>query len=249
MIKFFKNLRQRTLRENRFSKYLLYAIGEIILVVIGILIALGINNWNEKRKEQQIVHNYYEQLLQDMNADMIYTKNRIEIISKHRNEFKTYEEGFKQSNLQPSDLGSLLEQYTYEQLDIEYQSSTIETLISTGEIKLFNPRLRELLSMYSKEKAQTIALNRQNNNDVSDLLKEVMLRGGVLTVLQSNRLQNQPYLVEIIDMGKRFSDFYLALESYFLWRDHIEETMIEGLNNNIKLAETVVEHIENELNK
>ncbi len=38
------------LTENKFSKYLLYAIGEIILVVIGILIALSINNWNEQRK-------------------------------------------------------------------------------------------------------------------------------------------------------------------------------------------------------
>ena len=51
MIKFFRNIRQKTLTENKFGKYLTYAIGEIILVVIGILIALSINNWNEQRKE------------------------------------------------------------------------------------------------------------------------------------------------------------------------------------------------------
>ena len=51
MIKFFRNIRQNLLRENRFTRYLIYAIGEIILVVIGILIALQINNWNENRKE------------------------------------------------------------------------------------------------------------------------------------------------------------------------------------------------------
>lgn len=50
MIKFFRHIRQRLLSESKFSKYLLYAIGEIILVVIGILIALQINNWNEQRK-------------------------------------------------------------------------------------------------------------------------------------------------------------------------------------------------------
>lgn len=50
MIKFFRNIRQHLLSENTFSTYLLYAIGEIILVVIGILIALQINNWNEGRK-------------------------------------------------------------------------------------------------------------------------------------------------------------------------------------------------------
>ncbi|SER09478.1 hypothetical protein SAMN05421824_3003 [Hyunsoonleella jejuensis] len=47
MIKFFRKIRQKLLSENKFSKYLIYAVGEIILVVIGILIALGINNWND----------------------------------------------------------------------------------------------------------------------------------------------------------------------------------------------------------
>ncbi|MGD1948015.1 MAG: DUF6090 family protein [Croceivirga sp.] len=51
MIKFFHRIRQKLLSENRFSKYLLYAIGEIILVVIEILIALQINNWNDNRKD------------------------------------------------------------------------------------------------------------------------------------------------------------------------------------------------------
>ncbi|MGD1948017.1 MAG: DUF6090 family protein [Croceivirga sp.] len=50
MIKFFRKIRQKLLSENRFSKYLLYAIGEIVLVVIGILIALQINTWSENEK-------------------------------------------------------------------------------------------------------------------------------------------------------------------------------------------------------
>ena len=53
MIQLFRKIRQRLLSENRFSKYLLYALGEIILVVIGILIALQINNSNEHRKIRQ----------------------------------------------------------------------------------------------------------------------------------------------------------------------------------------------------
>ncbi len=66
MIKFFRRIRQKLLQQNRFSKYLLYAIGEIVLVVIGILIALQINNWNERRKaaieEKEILENLYENL-------------------------------------------------------------------------------------------------------------------------------------------------------------------------------------------
>lgn len=52
MTTFFKKIRQRLFHENRLGKYLVYAFGEIFLVVIGILIALQINNWNEHRKQE-----------------------------------------------------------------------------------------------------------------------------------------------------------------------------------------------------
>ncbi len=49
MLRFFRQIRQRLLTDNKFSKYLLYAVGEILLVVIGILIALQVDNWNDER--------------------------------------------------------------------------------------------------------------------------------------------------------------------------------------------------------
>jgi hypothetical protein len=71
MIKFFRKFRQKLLSENKFSKYLIYAIGEIILVVIGILIALQINNWNEIQKrndeERKLLHELIANLEQDIN--------------------------------------------------------------------------------------------------------------------------------------------------------------------------------------
>lgn len=65
MIKFFRIIRQQMLTENKFSKYLLYALGEIILVVIGILIALQINNRNEIQKNNQQELLILENILQD----------------------------------------------------------------------------------------------------------------------------------------------------------------------------------------
>ncbi|NNF83071.1 MAG: hypothetical protein HKM99_10045, partial [Flavobacteriaceae bacterium] len=50
MLKFFRRIRHQLLLENKLSKYILYAIGEILLVMIGILLALQVNNWNEKQK-------------------------------------------------------------------------------------------------------------------------------------------------------------------------------------------------------
>lgn len=66
MFRFFRTLRQRLLTENRFSKYLLYAVGEITLVVIGILLALQIDTWNnaniDRRKEKEYLQNLLEDL-------------------------------------------------------------------------------------------------------------------------------------------------------------------------------------------
>ncbi|NQZ44749.1 MAG: hypothetical protein HRT65_10595 [Flavobacteriaceae bacterium] len=66
MLKFFRRIRQSLLSENKFSKYLLYALGEIILVVIGILIALQINNWNTDRLDRD----RERFLIQQMNVEM-----------------------------------------------------------------------------------------------------------------------------------------------------------------------------------
>jgi hypothetical protein len=71
MIKFFRHIRKRLLAENRFSRYLIYAIGEIILVVIGILIALQINNWNENRKMENQELKMLNELLVNLRADSI----------------------------------------------------------------------------------------------------------------------------------------------------------------------------------
>ena len=69
MIKFFRHIRKSLIEKNQMGKYFKYAIGEILLVVIGILIALQINNWNEERKDRKLEKNYVELLTQDLRSD------------------------------------------------------------------------------------------------------------------------------------------------------------------------------------
>jgi hypothetical protein len=71
MIQFFRKIRQRLLSENKFSKYLFYAIGEIVLVVIGILIALGINNWNSERNEKIKYQKQLAKVVQNIKSDSV----------------------------------------------------------------------------------------------------------------------------------------------------------------------------------
>ena len=78
MIKFFRHIRQKLIMENKTSKYFKYAIGEIILVVIGILIALQINNWNEQRISNKQSISYMKSLLGDIKSDVIQYNANIE---------------------------------------------------------------------------------------------------------------------------------------------------------------------------
>jgi len=70
MIKFFRKIRQKLLAENKFSKYMIYAIGEIVLVVIGILIALSINNWNNSNIEQNLEREILNEILTNLDSDL-----------------------------------------------------------------------------------------------------------------------------------------------------------------------------------
>jgi len=69
MINFFRNIRRQLANENRFQKYFRYAFGEILLVVIGILIALQVNNWNEQRKQDAQFKVTLEQLYTSIKYD------------------------------------------------------------------------------------------------------------------------------------------------------------------------------------
>ena len=74
MMRFFRNIRQRLLSKNNIKKYLLYAVGEIFLVMIGILLALQVNNLNEERKNRALESAY----LSDIHQDFLKNKNQFE---------------------------------------------------------------------------------------------------------------------------------------------------------------------------
>lgn len=82
MMKFFRKVRKSLLPAGKTGKFLQYAIGEIVLVVIGILIALQINNWNENRKDNQLVRNYLEGIKSDLEKDIIQVDD---ILNDHIN--------------------------------------------------------------------------------------------------------------------------------------------------------------------
>jgi hypothetical protein len=81
MTKFLRKIRQKLLSENNMSKYLVYGIGEIVLVVIGILIALSINNWNDGRKDNLKEQAILVQLEKEYNANLVQLEDKMQMSS------------------------------------------------------------------------------------------------------------------------------------------------------------------------
>ena len=84
MIKFFRKIRYDLMEKNKTGKYFKYAIGEIILVVLGILIALQINNWNENRKALITENALYSSIVSDLGVD----KDKLNIVLEGLKSFK-----------------------------------------------------------------------------------------------------------------------------------------------------------------
>ncbi len=145
MIGFFRKIRQNLLMENKTGKYLKYAIGEIILVVIGILIALQINNWNENQKKLIQKKDYMFSLTNDYQKDRLqltnnikYNKERLEVLNQYFDELENTQ------FTEPEELISKSEgQMVGFRIINTYNTNSYDLLISSGNIVLLDKDIQE----------------------------------------------------------------------------------------------------------
>jgi len=162
MIQFFRKIRQNLLSEGKTGKYFKYAIGEILLVVIGILIALSINNWNESRKNRKLVSAYKQSLIEDLMQDsLVIAQNMISIKSRIA-EIEAFEIRIANSQ-KPLDTILKIARFEYEFIIAQsdhYEKDTYEVLNSTGHIALFDNKLiknlKELNSLQDRALADNL---------------------------------------------------------------------------------------------
>ncbi|ULC58721.1 hypothetical protein MBM09_12460 [Flaviramulus sp. BrNp1-15] len=152
MIKFFRKIRQRLLSENKFSKYLFYAIGEIILVVIGILIALQINNWNQKKINRAEERNYYSNIKRQLNEDKNTIAANIDYNNNFLKQFKYAIEIIENNDRTLADTLAKISVNLLEFSDFHRQSNIYETMVNSGEIKLLkNQQIIEKLQLLEEK--------------------------------------------------------------------------------------------------
>jgi putative cell wall-binding protein len=171
MIKFFRKIRQNLLSEGKTGKYFKYAIGEIVLVVIGILIALQINNWNENRKNKIAEADYYCRILNDFE----FNEKLIDETSKlTTNRIKLCKKLLIDLNSIPNDRSKILNDFVVAVRQDVFVPSTItfDDLTSSGQLKLLTDiKLKNRLIEHSTYLNNTLDLLEENRNE---LIKRMM---------------------------------------------------------------------------
>jgi hypothetical protein len=193
MIKFFRKIRQKMLTENKFSKYLIYAIGEIILVVIGILIALQINEYKANRNIQSEEIEFLNFVKQDLHKDLENLKNVSGFKKMQFDNCKKIIEYYKHSVESIKDTLDFVDKIisTFYLINENPSNTAFETAKLSGGIQKYkNKTLMNLLSTYYSDNEMNLQLieTRRYTNSYAEnvffnryviLGKSVYLAGGI----------------------------------------------------------------------
>ncbi|MBC3760029.1 hypothetical protein H7U19_16575 [Hyunsoonleella sp. SJ7] len=193
MIKFFRKIRQNLLSENKFRKYLIYAIGEIILVVIGILIALQIGDLNEERKKQDKGKELKQALKIELKADLESLYLDLKYIEDELSTNISYSERLSKET---STLDTLVKIVRYEYIIglnnvKELNKTTFKSLESTGTINLIGNELSKNVQEYYLYRDYTKEIFSINLGIYFNLLEPFMLKYPNQTFALKGKLQDE----------------------------------------------------------
>ena len=246
MITLFRRLRQRLLSENKFSKYLIYAIGEIILVVIGILIALQINNWNHNRIDE----NEEADVIAKLHLDFKENKKTLK-------DFTIAHEAEMNANLVLMSLiGTSREELYIHNLDslffeslaaneLAFADNTLKNIIQSGRLNLLkNEKITSLLYKWSElSEIRQIRLNKlddwANNHYLPYLISKISFKEmdaiGNLKWTGKSKVKPDYYpLFQEVEL-ENYIDNGLWLRQQILIRCNETEDLINEIINATKL--------------
>ena len=248
MIKFFRHIRRSLIQENKMGKYFKYAIGEILLVVIGILIALQINNWNDQRKERAQEQEYYCLLYEELAQDKEQLKNLKTLTKERMNgaNLAISEIQKEEPNLEVLGKNWLiairLSERTFQPNDATYQDIKSSGNLNTIKDKTITKRLNKYFKNvdgYTKTILANINLETNANNKITNWFNTGFYHGN-LESFYTNDVFTEDIRNQLKkDLPKKISD--ASKEKIY------EAVVLCGINNRRRLE--LLQLIENEVDK
>ena len=205
MLKFFRTIRKKLIEHpskgrtgDNVRKYLLYAIGEILLVVIGILIALQVNNWNEDRKDRYKELNVLQHLKEDYTSNLEQLDEKINIRNRTINSSKwllSYIDGHTSLSKD-----SILVHLGRSNYAATFDPITTDNVINSGELSLLrNNRLKYMITSWSSEVIQLTEEEEDWNSFRDDVRTPFLTKHNALRNLLAQLWSNDDILVTFID--------------------------------------------------
>lgn len=165
MLRFFRAVRKRLLETSRMREYLLYAVGEVVLVVVGILIALQVNNWNERRQQDRLAAAYTASVVDDLRKDSLVIHQYVEYV---RREVALYE-GYRARLDQAAATVDTLVRIARWEFDPvadqlpTFNNNTFESIESSGNLLLLEPWLSDALIELNRRQKYAIDVEKVVN--------------------------------------------------------------------------------------
>ncbi len=240
MLQFFRRIRKTLLSENKFSKYMVYAIGEIFLVVIGILIALQINNWNERKKLKKQEVEALNEILSDLESNI----SKFEVTLNGANRPGNISNTITSLNILIDHLSSeqiyhdSLEKHfgiaTYSLNNINYKTSGYESLSSIGLDLINNTKLRSEIGEYFSSsveipKSVSEGLNNEFENYMLDYLRKEFIAQNITESAGLYSLKPKDY-TSLRMQGDFLESLKLYLSVYLTYQFEVESA-VEASNN------------------
>ena len=249
MLKFFRKIRQNLIDKGDAKRYLLYAIGEIFLVVIGILIALQINNWNENRLERKEEQN----ALLNLKDDFEYNQRSLEVAIERLKgmidgSIKILEQTGEKYNTEANfNLDSLLILATATPRYFP-QNGFLNDLINSGKLSIIkNEHLRNYLSSWHTHIELIADRTEVNNTHSLSIIDFVSKHGNWLKVDAKNKLAH----IQLPPSGFKTSNIlllqYPEFESQIDLKIIFKDGLLSNFNSTMKACEKILELINQEI--
>ncbi|WP_163322633.1 DUF6090 family protein [Draconibacterium mangrovi] len=165
MIRFFSKMRYKLAAENRAAKYLRYAIGEILLVVIGILIAVQVNNWNERRKERIQEQLLIQSIISDLKSDTLMINQNLRILQADTTKVFGF---IKRMSDNKVTIDTLVQIARFEfdprtHVNATFNDNTFKSLLSTGSLKILETWIQDELLQINEMHDANISRTQLNS--------------------------------------------------------------------------------------
>jgi len=248
MIKFFRKIRRNLLSEGKTGKYFKYAIGEIILVVIGILIALSINNWNSQRQAILKLESNFKYLKEDLNSNKRQLLNLIERREKVIESCtKLLDNYLERKNITSREFISTYYLVVSER-KFESVNNGISKIMSSNSIesKEFQP-IRDLLRSYKNDISKLKELEEKENAFIENMEAKLTSNGFIGDMWINIREIKNGYDTTGINPDFDFirTMEYDELKFVIVRYEVVMPWVIEDYNNIIDKGEMIIDEIKN----